>query len=184
MCNRSSRHFENHTTYNGMLCKLNWTLWSKTPCLYHLWFWRSHIFKINPNGCHSGLLIYFFSMQKQHIMSMHIHQEEYLYNISSSLDHLKKPAIMMPWRPPCFRNWKQHQITQEIHMYLHTKRTCFQNPWFLPTAGMNSSSVYFVTHQVSNKKINLKCSKDPSGLSYDLLIDLWKRSKTRFSNVP
>ena len=54
------------------------------------------------------------------------------------------------------------------------QRTCFQNPWFLPTARMSSSWVYFVIHMVSTKKIYLKFQKAPGAWDMTYLMTLTK----------
>ena len=60
-----------------------------------------------------------------------------------------------------------------------------QKPWNLPTARFNSNWVLFVDPLKYSKKICLKNSRRPQGLSYDLLYDLcFGILKPRFSIFP
>ena len=56
----------------------------------------------------------------------------------------------------------------------------FPNP--LLSAHSPNEFEFGLFSNTSTKKIYLKISKTPRGLSYDLLNDLCKRSKTKFSN--
>ena len=124
---RHRRHCENRSTSNlkGRLCKLNWTLW-----------WKPHVSTTCGSG---GVVVTTFQDQ---INNGHI---KFLINATNNIlwvctpggifvQHFKqfrplwkKTVIMTSWWPSriFYRKWKQHKITQDIHMYIQIKFRTF-----------------------------------------------------------